>query len=116
MNDETLQKNKIILQEKIREKYKDNEEEFFKDLQTTSQTFWKRYDNQKFPTKQIFKAKELLNLTKEEMLSIFFGETKISEKVIVFYNYMLKYIAPLTNEEKTEFLTKFSQRIDSLKQ
>ena len=50
------------------------------------------------------------------MLSIFFGETKISEKVIVFYNYMLKYIAPLTNEEKTEFLTKFSQRIDSLKQ
>ena len=64
MNDETLQKNKIILQEKIREKYKDNEEEFFKDLQTTSQTFWKRYDNQKFPTKQIFKAKELLDLTK----------------------------------------------------
>lgn len=50
------------------------------------------------------------------MLSIFFGETKISEKVIVFYNYMLKYIAPLTDEEKTEFLTKFSQRIDSLKQ
>ena len=59
-------KNKIILQEKIREKYKDNEEEFFKDLQTTSQTFWKRYDNQKFPTKQIFKAKELLDLTKKK--------------------------------------------------
>lgn len=91
MNDETLQKNKIILENKIQEKYKDNEEQFFK-------------------------AKELLDLTKEEMLSIFFGETKISEKVIVFYNYMLKYIAPLTDEEKTEFLTKFSRRIDSLKQ
>ena len=57
MNDETLQKNKIILENKIQEKYKDNEEQFFKDLQTTSQTFWKRYNEQKFPTKQIFKAK-----------------------------------------------------------
>lgn len=47
MNDETLQKNKIILENKIQEKYKDNEEQFFKDLQTTSQTFWKRYNEKK---------------------------------------------------------------------
>lgn len=116
MNQETLEKNKSILNEKIKSKYKDNEEQFFKDLRTTSQTFWKRYNQQKFPTQQIFKAKELLDLTKEEMLSIFFGETKVSEKVLIFYNYLLKYIQPLTNEEKAEFLTKFSQRIESLKQ
>ena len=116
MNQETLEKNETILKNKIKETYKDNEEQFFKDLQTTSQTFWKRFQRQKFPMNQIFRTKELLDLTKEEMLSIFFGETKISEKVIVFYNYMLKYIQPFTNEEKQEFLTKFSQRIDSLKQ
>ena len=38
MNDETLQKNKIILENNIQEKYKDNEEQFFKNLQTTSQS------------------------------------------------------------------------------
>ena len=107
MNDETLQKNKIILQDKIREKYKDNEEEFFKDLQTTSQTFWKRYDNQKFPTKQIFKVKELLDLTKEEMLSIFFGETKISEKVIVFYNYICSHPVGIVYILKTVLINCF---------
>ena len=50
------------------------------------------------------------------MLSIFFGETKISEKVLVFYNFLLKNLATLTNEEKSEFLKILSQRIDSLRQ
>ena len=116
MNYETLQANKMILTNKIQDKYKDKEEQFYKELHTTSQTFWKRYDNQKFPMNQIFQTQQLLELTKEEMLSIFFGETEISEKVISFYRLMLKYIQPLSNEDKTKFLTEFSKRIESLKE
>lgn len=116
MNYETLQANKMILTNKIQDKYKDNEEQFYKELHTTSQTFWKRYDNQKFPMNQIFQTQQLLELTKEEMLSIFFGETEISERVISFYRLMLKYIQPLSNEDKAKFLTEFSRRLETLKE
>lgn len=116
MNYETLQANKIILANRIQDKYKDDESLFYKELHTTSQTFWKRYDNQRFPMNQVFQTQQLLELTKEEMLSIFFGETEISEKVISFYRLMLKYIAPLTNEQKAKFLTEFSKRIETLKE
>ena len=116
MKQESLEKNRLILEDKIQKKYKEQKEDFFESLNTTSQTFWRKFKEQKLPTQQIFKTKELLELTKEEMLSIFFGETKISEKVLVFYNFLLKNLATLTNEEKSEFLKILSQRIDSLRQ
>lgn len=100
----------------IQDKYKDNEEQFYKELHTTSQTFWKNFREMKVQLAKIFKTQELLELNRTEMLSIFFGETEITQRVLYFFNTMLKYIEPLSDKEKKDFLTKFSRRLDSLKE
>lgn len=116
MNKNQIEKNKTILKNKIKEKYKGDEEQFYKEMGTTSRTFWKRYETKKCYLSQVFKTRNLLEMTNEEMLFIFFGETTISRKVISFYNLMLKYIQPLSNEERKEFLNLFQNRINSLKE
>ena len=65
---------------------------------------------------KIFKTQELLELNRTEILSIFFGETEITQKVLYFFNTMLKYIEPLSDKEKKDFLTKFSRRLETLKE
>lgn len=114
--DYDLKTNEEYLKSIIQNKYKDNEEQFYKELKTTSQTFWKNFREMKVQLQKIFKTKELLELNQTEMLSIFFGETEITQRVLHFYNVMLKYIEPLSDEEKKDFLTKFSRRLDSLKE
>lgn len=116
MNKEQIEKNKTILKNKIETKYKGNEEQFFKELKTTSKTFWKHFEEGTLYLTQIYKAQNILELSLDEMTSIFFGETEISRKVLSFYNLMLKYIQPLTNEEKRDFLNLFQKRLDSLKE
>ena len=112
--DYNMETNEEYLKKIIEDKYQDNEEQFYKELHTTSQTFWKQFREMKMQLSKIFKAQQLLDLNKTEMLSLFFGETEITEKVIAFYNLMMKYIAQMNDEEKKEFLTKFSKRLDSL--
>lgn len=114
--DYNMTTNEEYLKKLIQDKYKDNEEQFYKELKTTSKTFWKQFRKMKMQLSKIFKAQQLLELNKTEMLSLFFGETEITEKVIAFYNLMMKYIAQMNDEEKKEFLTKFSKRLDSLKE
>ena len=114
--DYNMETNEEYLKKIIEDKYQDNEEQFYKELHTTSQTFWKQFREMKMQLSKIFKAQQLLDLNKTEMLSLFFGETEITEKVIAFYNLMMKYIAQMNDEEKKEFLTKFSKRLDSLKE
>ncbi len=114
--DYDLKTNEEYLKKMIQDKYQDNEEQFYKELHTTSQTFWKNFREMKVQLAKIFKTQELLELNRTEMLSIFFGETEISERVISFYRLMLKYIQPLSNEDKAKFLTEFSKRIETLKE
>lgn len=116
MNYETLQANKTVLINKIQNKYKNNESQFYKELHTTNQTFWKRYDNQKIPISQIFQIQILLELTRKEILSIFFGETEGTRKALYFFNNMLEYIKFLSDKEKKDFIIKFSEKFERLKE
>ena len=114
--DYDLKTNEEYLKKMIQDKYQDNEEQFYKELHTTSQTFWKNFREMKVQLAKIFKTQELLELNRTEILSIFFGETEITQRVLYFFNTMLKYIEPLSDKEKKDFLTKFSRRLETLKE
>lgn len=60
--DYDLKTNEEYLKSIIQNKYKDNEEQFYKELKTTSQTFWKNFREMKVQLQKIFKTKELLEL------------------------------------------------------
>lgn len=109
-----MKNHKSKLNRKINDLF-ENDEKFFELIKKKKDTFWKEYEEQELELSLVFKIREILELTKEEMLEIFFDETIGKQQAMKFYNLMLQIIKKLPEEERIAFLTKFDELFNKLK-
>ena len=93
----------------------DDEERFFRTIKKEKEEFWKCFENKQIDTETLQKIKELLELTEDETLSIFFNESIGQQQAKKFYTLMLKIVRTLPEEERLVFLNTFDQKFSILK-
>lgn len=93
----------------------DDKRKFFLTIKKDEETFWNDFKNKKLEAHTIQKIKDILELTEDETLEIFFDETIGQQQARKFYNLMLKIIRSLPDEERLVFLNTFDQKFSILK-
>lgn len=70
-----------LLEQKIQEYYKDNEDELFKGMRLKKETFYNQLKSGKLNITKIFYLQEKLNLSHKDLSFIFFEEEEYSEEL-----------------------------------